>query len=85
MRIANKGTYLKEDVCTVVHDQDEGADAVQIAHPAERQQQQRDYVVDEHLPEVLALDVEELGEGQRPVEGHRDHVIPPDVVLDRLF
>lgn len=41
-------------------------------------------MVDKHLPEVLALNVEELGEGERPVEGHRYHVVPPDVTLHRL-
>lgn len=57
---------------------------MQVAHPAERQQQQCDQVMDEHLPKVLAFDVEKLGDRERPVEGQRDHVVPPDVIIHRL-
>lgn len=52
---------LQEDVGTVVDNQDQGADTVQIAYPTERHQQKGDHVMDEHLPEVLAFHVEELG------------------------
>lgn len=62
--------YLQENIRTIVHDQHQRPNAMQIANPAEGQQQQCDHVMDEHLPKVLALDVEELGDGQRPVEGH---------------
>lgn len=41
-------------------------------------------MVDEHLPEILALHVEELADTQGPVERHGDHVVPPDVVSDGL-
>lgn len=57
---------------------------MQIADPAKRHQQDRDHVVGEHLPKVLALHIVKLGRRQRPVEGHRDHVVPPDVVRYRL-
>lgn len=52
---------------------------MQVAHPAEGHQQQGDQVVHEHLPEVLPLDIDELRGSQRTVEGHRDHVVPPNV------
>lgn len=57
---------------------------MQIAHPTQRQQQQRDHMMNEHLPEVLALNVAELRHRQRPVERHGNHVIPPDVIVHRL-
>lgn len=75
---------LQEDVGAIVDDQHQRADAMQIAHPRQRQQDQRDDVVHEHLPEVLALDVEELGDDQRPVKGHGEHVVRPDVTVHRL-
>ena len=46
--------------------------------PAECQQGQRRQVVDEHLCEVLPLNVRELCEKQGPVEGHLEHVVPPN-------
>lgn len=41
-------------------------------------------MVDEHLPKVLATDVPELGNGQRPVEGRWDHVVPPNIGCQTL-
>jgi len=75
---------LQEDVGTVVNNENQGANAMQIAHPAERHQQQGDHVMDEHLPEVLTFHIEELGASEGPVEGHRNHVVPPDIIADRL-
>lgn len=57
---------------------------MQIAHPAQGQQKQRNTMVNEHLPEVLTFDVTELGYGQCPIEGHRDHVVGPNVTFNRL-
>ena len=34
-------------------------------------------MVDKHLDKVFPLDVEELGDGERPVEGELNHVVPP--------
>lgn len=41
-------------------------------------------MVDEHLPEVFPLHVEELADAEGPVEGHGDHVVPPDIAAHRL-
>lgn len=71
---------IKEYVSTVVEQQDQCANSIQIADPAERQQGDRRNMVDKHLPKVLVADVPELGYGQRPVERRRDHVVPPDVI-----
>ena len=50
-----------------------------MSGPGEHHEEDGGVVVDEHLPEVLPLHVEELTEGERPVEGHLDHVVEPDV------
>ena len=34
-------------------------------------------MMNEHLHEVLPLNIRPLGDGQRPVEGELDHVVPP--------
>ena len=39
-------------------------------------------MVDEHLCEVLPLDIKPLGYGERPVEGQLHHVVPPDRPLN---
>lgn len=75
---------LQEDVGTIVDDQHQRADTVQITHPRQRQKDQGDNVMDEHLPEVFAFDVKELGDDQRPVEGHGEHVIRPNVTVHGL-
>ena len=49
--------------------------------PAECKQGQRRQVVYKHLREVLPLYVRELGEEQRPVEGHLEHVVPPNCTI----
>lgn len=84
VRVLQELRRLQQNVTAVVHQQHQRADAMQVADPTERNQHQGQDVMDEHLPEVLSLVVDELGEGQRPIEGHRDHVVPPDVVVDRL-
>ena len=38
-------------------------------------------MVDEHLPEVLPPDIKELCDGQGPVEGQLQHVVPPDPLV----
>lgn len=62
----------------------EGADAVQVADPAEGEQRDGGEVVHEHLPEVLAPHVPELRQRQRPVERRADHVVPPDITRQPL-
>lgn len=58
---------------------------MQVAHPAKGEQQQRHHVMDKHLPEVLALHIHKLADGERPVEAHGQHVVPPDVRVQRLM
>ena len=41
-------------------------------------------MVNEHLPEVLPLDIPELGEEERPVEGQLKHVVAPHPRLHRV-
>lgn len=57
---------------------------MQIAHPTKCQQQQGDHVMQEHLPEILSLNVKKLSDCQRPVKRHRNHIVPPDVIFHRL-
>lgn len=57
---------------------------MQVAHPTQGHQQNGDHVVCKHLPEILPLDIDELRRSERPVECHRDHVVPPDIVGHRL-
>jgi len=42
-------------------------------------------MVDEHLPKVLPLHIEELRNAQRPVKCHRHHVVPPNIRGDTLW
>ena len=65
-------------------DEHEGADAGEVAGPGEAQQEDGGGVVDEHLPKVLALRVEELRDAERPVEGQLGHVVPPDGAVHRV-
>ena len=50
----------------------------EIAGPWEGEEGDGGDVVDEHLCEVLPLHVRPLGDGEGPVEGELDHVVPPD-------
>lgn len=50
-----------------------------VAHPAERNQKQRENVMSEHLPKVFPFVVDELHNGELPIESHRAHVKPPNV------
>ena len=51
----------------------------EVSGPGEHHEEDGGVVMDEHLPEVLPLHVEELTEGERPVESHLYHVVEPDV------
>ena len=50
-----------------------------MVSPGEHHQQDGGVVVDEHLPEIFSLHIEELAEGERPVESHLHHVVEPDI------
>ena len=50
----------------------------EVTRPGEREEGDGGHVVDEHLYEVLPLDIEPLRDGEGPVEGELDHVVPPD-------
>lgn len=67
-----------------MHNQDQTADPIEIAGPAEAHQRDGGNVMHKHLPKVLASHVEELAHAQRPVERQRNHVVPPDIVADGL-
>jgi len=47
-------------------DEDERSDPLKVAGPGESHERDGGQVVDEHLPEVLPLHVEELSDHQRP-------------------
>ena len=70
---------LQQRVTTVVDDEDEGSNPDKVRRPAEPNESDGGLVVDEHLPEIFSLHIEELAEGKRPVESHLDHVVEPDV------
>ena len=70
---------LQQRIPTVVDDEDEGSDPDKVSGPAEPYQRDGGLVVDEHLPEIFPLHVEELTEGERPVESHLYHVVEPDI------
>ena len=60
-------------------DEDEGSDPDEVCGPAEPYESDGGLMVDEHLPEIFSLHIEELAEGKRPVESHLDHVVEPDI------
>lgn len=64
--------------------QDNAANACEVCQNAEVEEHESDNVVDEHLPEVFALDVGELGDQERIVEGYLDCVVVVDVGCDLL-
>ena len=90
--VAEELGQLEPVVGEVVDQEDQGAHPVHVVGPAEGEQGQGRHVVDEHLPEVLeqdwpgfqmvldhlSLDIKELGDEEGPVEGHLQHVVPPD-------
>lgn len=76
--------YLQQDVSCVMHHEDQGADPEDIDNPRQAHQDYGGDVMYKHLPKVLPLHVKELGNAQRPVERHGDHVVPPNVHRDGL-
>jgi len=66
-------------VRTVVNNQHKGPDPGEVCSPGEHHECDCGVVVDEHLPEVLAFNIEELGDGEGPVEGQLHHVVHPDI------
>ena len=61
-----------------MYDEYERAHPGEVAGPGEGHEEDGGGVVDHHLPEVLALHVEELGDAEGPVERQLRHVVPPD-------
>ena len=70
---------LQQRVATVVDDEDEGSNPDKVRGPAEAYESDGCLVMDEHLPEIFSLHIEELAEGERPVESHLHHVVEPDI------
>jgi len=68
---------LEEDIREVVYKKDQSSTPGEIAGPRERQESYGGQVVDEHFYKVFSSDVKELGEGERPVEGQLEHIVPP--------
>lgn len=64
---------------------DNAANASEVSQQAEVEQHERDDVVDEHLPEVFALDVCELWDQEGVVEGDFYRVVEVDIGGDFLF
>jgi len=60
-----------------MNNKDQTSNARHIANPRETQKKDGGNVVNEHLPEVLVFDVEELGDRQGPIEGNAVDVVPP--------
>ncbi len=50
-----------------------------IAGPGEGEKGDGGDVMNEHLHKVFPLHVKELGDGEGPVEGEGEHVVPPHV------
>ena len=73
---------LQQRISAVVDDEDESSYSDKVSCPAEHDEGDGGLVVNEHLPEVLPLDIKELAEGKRPVESHLHHVIKPNVSGD---
>lgn len=55
-----KVTHLQKNVRTIVHNENERANTMQIANPTEGNESDRDNVMYEHLPEIFATNIEEL-------------------------
>ena len=53
-------SYLKEDVSAIMDGKNEGSDPGEVAGPGEGHESDGGHVMDEHLPEVLSLDVDKL-------------------------
>ena len=60
---------LQQRVTAVVDDHDECPHPDEVSRPGEHDEGDGGHVVEEHLPEVLPLNVKELAEAQGPVEG----------------
>ena len=71
---------FQQRVATVVDDEDKSSDPDKVSGPAEANEGDGGLVVDEHLPEIFSLHIEELTEGEGPVESHLHHVVEPDII-----
>ena len=77
-RVLGQLGQLHPVVGQVVDDEDKGAHPVHVVAPAEGEQGEGGDVVDEHLQEVFSPHVTELGHQKRKVEGHFQHIVPPN-------
>ena len=79
--IAKELGKLQQVISTVVDDHHQGSYPGEVGSPGEHDQADGGVVMDEHLPEILPLDIKELADGQGPVEGQFQHVVPPDIIV----
>ena len=77
--VAEELGHLEQGVAAVVHDHHEGPHPHEVGRPGEHDQGDGGLVVDEHLPEVFPLHIEELAEAQGPVERQLQHVVKPHI------
>lgn len=77
--VAEELGHLEQGVAAVVHDHDEGPHPHEVGRPGEHDEGDGGLVVDEHLPEVFPLHIEELAEAQGPVERQLQHVVKPHI------
>ena len=71
-------------VGTVVEDQAENSEAVEVKDPEDAEEADSNNVVNKHFTEVLSLCVEQLHEGHGPIEGQLQHVVPPHLRLNHM-
>jgi hypothetical protein len=76
--------YLKENISTIVCQEHQCSNAMEVAHPWEPHKAYGSYVMYKHLPEILALYIKKLGHCQWPIKCKGDHVVPPAVWSDAL-
>ena len=62
-------------------DHDKCSYSCEMCSPREHHKSNSGIVMNEHFPEILSLDVEELADGKRPVKGKFQHVVPPDIII----
>ena len=62
-------------------DHHQGSYPGEVGCPGEHDQADGGVVMDKHLPEILPLDIKELADGQGPVEGQFQHIVPPDIIV----
>ena len=56
-----------------------------VSCPTKHNESYGGLVMDEHLPEVLPLDIKELAEAEWPVESQLQHVVEPQIKRDLQY